>query len=427
MNATLKFDELTFDQPSFERHIDYADRYLGSAAEKGVRLAICIEDAGFMLALFFAVKRRNSSLLLIHPATPYSAAKRQAERADCTHLLYHKREIEHFGDASSQNAGKLLQFSSGTTGEPKCIARDWASIDAEIVSYIANFPEPAEMSPIIACPITHSYGLICGVLVGLERGRPVHVVATGNPKYVINALRQVEKPLLLSSPALLHMIARLLPKDEMIHASMSSGTVMPQPWLDTIRARSTHMFQQYGCSEAGCIAINPDVQRADEIGFLLPHHQALQLGTVEAPAELILKSFGSEIQTRDMIHASATDGMLTFLSRLDDLINVAGLNVYPKDVEDSAMTMAGISDAVAIRRDDAFAGERLVLLYSSPLAISPEQLRTYLMPRLASFQMPSELSHVDQVPRLANGKINRRDIATAYAAGLLNQPLKETA
>lgn len=47
---------------------------------------------------------------------------------------------------------------------------------------------------------------------------------------------------------------------------------------------------------------------------------------------------------------------MVFASRLDDTINVAGLNVYPQDIEDVVMAMPGIEDAVVIRRSDRYAG-----------------------------------------------------------------------
>jgi len=99
------------------------------------------------------------------------------------------------------------------------------------------------------------------------------------------------------------------------------------------------------------------------------------------------------------------------------MINVAGLNVYPKDVEDAVTAMPGITDAVAFRKSDRFAGERVALLFSAESPVSSGALREWLSKQLATHQLPSEMIQVSDIPRQANGKISRRDVAERHAAG----------
>lgn len=83
-------------------------------------------------------------------------------------------------------------MSSGTTGEPKCIERTWEEIEVEIEHYNKLLPVEADTIPFIACPITHSYGLISGVLSAFQRGVQPRILASTNPKYVLKMLS--EKP-----------------------------------------------------------------------------------------------------------------------------------------------------------------------------------------------------------------------------------------
>lgn len=379
----------------------------------GARFAGCFANTIDWLALFFAIRAVGGSLLPLHPSTPLEAARRLAREAGC-HALYHNSlTAEEIAPApTAPEPGQLLQMSSGTTGAPKRIARSWAEIDREIESYVGFFPEPAGMTPVIACPTTHSYGLICGLLVGLRRGAEPVILDTTNPKFLLKALRQIERPLLYSSPVILHTLARLMPEGERIHAAMTSGTLLPEPWFARIRSRTVHMFQQYGCSEAGCIAINPDMAASAELGRVLPHHR-LSTGTARAPAEIVLSGSGGEIRTRDLGYLRE-DGMLMFVSRLDDTINVAGLNVYPQEVEDVAMALPGVTDAVAFRRTDRFAGERVALLFSAAAEVTDHALRDWCRNNLAAHQQPGELIRADALPRMANGKISRREVAARY-------------
>jgi fatty-acyl-CoA synthase len=412
----IRINDTVFDQGYFR---DAADRIASDAQfakRAGDRFAVCFSEAQDWLAFFFAARAAGVSVLPLHPSTPYAAARRRAETAKCNWLFYNRLEGEPITEERAAEPGQLLQMSSGTTGEPKCIARSWNDIDDEIESYVSSFVEPRDMTPLIACPTTHSYGLICGILVALKRGQTPAILDTGNPKFQLRKLRETERPYLISSPAILHTLARLLPAGEQIHATMTSGTLLPESWFRQIRNKSRHMFQQYGCSEAGCIAINPDVQAANEVGYVLPRFSLRGAGTDGDPKEIAVERGGTVVETRDLGYRR-DDGMLVFLSRLDDLINVSGLNVYPKEIEDVVMTFSGIGDAVVFRKQDAFAGERVALLFSAEHAIDRAQLRQWCAERLAAHQIPTEILQVERIPRQANGKISRRDVATRYDAG----------
>lgn len=423
----LQIDDRYFDRHRFDQMVAQGAERAGLDKAPGGRYAVCFADTADWLALFFAVRGIGASVFPIHPATPQAAARRLALAAGCNALFYNSFTAETLADQTpGETTGQLLQMSSGTTGAPKCIARDWHDIDAEVASYAASFRQPDDMTPVIACPTTHSYGLICGILVALHRGRTPVIVDAGNPKYVLRTLRGNERPLLYSSPAVLHTLARLLPEGERIHAAMTSGTVLPQPWFERIRARTTHLFQQYGCSEAGCIAVNPDLADAADMGFVLPHHNVTSGKAAGAPAEIVVSGATGRVDTRDLGYFKP-DGMLVFVSRLDDTINVSGLNVYPKEVEDVVMAMPSVTDAVVFRKADALAGERVGLLFSASTSLDGQSLRKWCAENLASHQLPMEILQVDAIPRQANGKISRREVAALYASGSFAAPAREVA
>lgn len=420
----IRIDDRLYDEAYFSARSAELAAEIGLGAQDTGRYAVCFSETVDWLALFFAIRKAGASVLPIHPGTPYPAARKLAIGAGCDRLFYNSLTAEVLEPSDLLSAeGTLLQMSSGTTGAPKCVARNWTEIDAEIESYVATFREPEDMTPVVACPTTHSYGLICGILVALKRGQTPVIVNTANPKYLLKVLREIERPLLYSSPAILHTLARLTPAGEQIHATMTSGTLLPDPWFADIRAKSRFMFQQYGCSESGCIAINPDVTSAGDMGFVLPHLIAATGNSAEDAGEIVVSNGdGAPIHTRDLGYRRA-DGMLVFVSRLDDMINVSGLNVYPKDVEDAVMAMPAVTDAVAFRKADRFAGERVALLFSAEAPVAPQAVREWCSRHLASHQLPMEILQIDAVPRQANGKISRRDVAARHLAGEFNKPI----
>lgn len=413
----IEIDGRTIPADEMEAAIRRVEAAAGLRGGSGERVAARLRDTAEALAFLLAARRCRASLLPIHPALPDEGARRLAERAGCHRLFLDGLEGETLEAAPPvPGEGELLQMSSGTTGEPKCIARPWSAVAREVESYVSAFPEPDGMTPVIACPITHSYGLICGLFVGLRRGRVPVILDTTNPKYLLRRLREIERPVLYTAPAMLHTLARLLPEGEAIHAAMVSGTLLPAPWFSAIRGRVTHLFQQYGCSEAGCIAINPDLRRADAIGRPLPHHRVRAGTGPEAPAEIVVEGEGGTVHTADLGYLEP-DGMLVFVARKDDTINVSGLNVYPGEVEDVVMAMPGVTDAVAFARPDPFAGERVTLLFSAESPVPPRALQDWCRRWLAGHQVPVEAVQVGAIPREANGKISRRAVAAQYRDG----------
>ncbi|MEL6520723.1 MAG: AMP-binding protein [Pseudomonadota bacterium] len=368
--------------------------------------AVQVQDTAQALSYILALRDAGAGVFPIHPDIPRCQAQGMAAQAGCD-LLLTEDGVASISEASHHiGGGVLVQMSSGTTGAPKVITRRWESIQLEIETYARTFDTAAHMTPVIACPITHSYGLIAGVMVGLQRGRVPVILNSINPKFILRRLAEVQNPLLYSSPAMLHMLASFLPDNHSIHAAMTSGTVLSQPWFEKIRGKTDHLFQQYGCSEIGCIAINPDLQDPSEMGIPLPH-LSVSAG-IDDPGPIMVNG----VATGDL-GQFRSDGMLRFISRQDDVIDVAGLNVYPNEIEEVAMTMTGVNDAIVFRIDDALAGQRVGLVFDGPA--QSEALRGWLTHRLAPYQVPTEIHTVPRIPRQENGKINRRDVARKFA------------
>lgn len=392
------------------------------AAPRGHRLAVCLKDTFQWLALCLYLKEQGGSVLPIHPGTPHGAARELARDTGCSHLLYGDGvELEALApsvEVEPAPGGELIQLSSGTTGRPKTIVRGWASIDRELDSYVGQFSEADGLTPIVACPVTHSYGLICGFLAGLRRGVVPRVVTNLNPRFILGTLRDHPEHLLYAAPTLVGLLVRMLPPGQGFHTVMLSGASLPAPLLETLIASCRRVCQQYGCSEAGCIAIAPRVDEAGLMGKPLAHLAVSAGDRADAPKEIRVTprdGDGGIIHTRDLGYLD-DQGRLHFLARLDDTINVAGINVYPGDVEDVFLRHPEIEEAVAYKRPDAYAGERVCLRFVAREALDVEALRRWCRERLSPHQVPMVLEQVERIAKLPNGKVSRKLLAEAHAA-----------
>jgi len=404
----LAINDITYDRSYFDARFLELERLPHLDAGSGQRYAVCLQEPERWLSLLLYLRQRGASVAPLHPSTPLEAAKRLARRMGCSQLLFHDETKSIALDAASGDSGVLVQLSSGTTGEPKCIERSWASVDEEVSSYVDALGEQEGRVPLLACPTTHSYGLISGVLASLRRGVEPVVLTNINPKYVLRRA-STEHALLYASPTLLNVLVRLLPAGAQLCPVMTSGAPMRGSWFHELRARSAGVLQQYGCSELGCISLNLDTQAADEVGVALRHLDVTAGPGKDAPEEIRVRVDQRFVSTRDLGYFNKRG--LCFVSRVDDTINVAGINVYPREVEEVVLEFSGVGEAAVYKRADAYAGERVCLKFTAERSVDVAELRRFCVAQLTPFAVPLEIQQVAEIPKLDNGKVNRRQLA----------------
>lgn len=417
----LYVDDTRFDREHFDRWFERFARHEVLSACANKRIAVCTGEPAFWIALCLFIKQRGGSVFPLPADSPRDAAHRRAQQSGCAYLLFGATGEAALDspelvmtEVEPRAKGVLVQMSSGTTGEPKFVERSWASIDEEVEAYVRHFDPEHRLTPVVACPVTHSYGLICGVLVPLRRGRQPVVVNNLNPKFILRKLGEIERPILYSSPTLIATITMLMRPGQTIHAIMTSGTLMQDAWFDKVKARVEHLHQQYGCSEAGCVALGEDISRANELGTPLPHIRLTTGTSAEAPAEIVIELPGGKIvHTQDLGYSDG--GKLHFVSRLDDMINVAGLNVYPAEVEAVVLEFPGITDAVVYKRSHGFGSDQVCLAFTSQEPVTDHEIRAWCSARLARHQVPMRVDRLAQIPKLPNGKVRRKTLAETLA------------
>lgn len=381
------------------------------SGSRGKRVAVCLDDPALLIALCLYCRKEGISFFPLPSGSPVEAALRQAKRGG-SHVLIHKSlgDVWFLDDGVEDKEGSLIQTSSGTTGVPKVITRPWASVDLEIENYIGLFKAAHDMTPLVACPVNHSYGLISGVLSAIRRGKEPVIIHNLNPKYIIRKMSEETNPLLYASPVLIHTVSLLYPRDKKLHAVMTSGTNIRQPLFEHLKERATHVFQQYGCSEAGCVSVSGNPADPSDIGFPLPHLTVEAGDDAGNPAEIVVRCEGVEIRTRDL-GFFGTSGSLRIVSRIDDMINVAGVNVYPVEVENVVLEFEGVEDAVVFKHENALGHTQVWLRYISKGKVTPEQLKQWCATELTPHQRPFRIEEVEDIGRLPNGKINRRSLS----------------
>jgi O-succinylbenzoic acid--CoA ligase len=103
------------------------------------------------------------------------------------------------------------------------------------------------------------------------------------------------------------------------------------------------------------------------------------------------------------------DGYLYVLGRADDVIVTGGKNVSPGEVEEVLIEHPGVADVAVGRRDDSEWQHAVVayVVIKDGNGPSVDELRTFCRERLAAHKVPKAFEFVAELPRNAQGKLER--------------------
>jgi acyl-CoA synthetase (AMP-forming)/AMP-acid ligase II len=102
------------------------------------------------------------------------------------------------------------------------------------------------------------------------------------------------------------------------------------------------------------------------------------------------------------------DGLVTIVDRRADLINSGGMNVYPSEVEDVLLRSGFVSECAVVGAPHPRWGQVPVAFVVSREREVAGKLNGYLTERLADYKRPRKILRLDQLPRNAASKIERR-------------------
>jgi long-chain acyl-CoA synthetase len=113
------------------------------------------------------------------------------------------------------------------------------------------------------------------------------------------------------------------------------------------------------------------------------------------------------------------DGYLFLCDRKRDMVISGGVNIYPAEIENALIGMAGVRDCAVFGIPDEEFGERLCacIELEPNAALSSVAVQDFLRGRLANFKVPKEIQFLAALPREASGKIFKRKLRDPYWQG----------
>ncbi len=332
------------------------------------------------------------------------------------------------------SSSKMVLLTGGTTGNSKV-----ASHQPSIFNYVHPFLSLLTRLQLIkyntayiATPIYHGYG-VAVLLLFIALGKKVVIHKGFDAKKACHLIHEHRVEVVTVVPLMLQKMLKEKVEDLRSISCIASGGAALNPKLvqETSSKLGDVLYNLYGTSEAGLniIATPEDLTySANTVGRRIKGVQIKivdeQKNEVEAGrvGQLFIKNKGamrdgnhSWIETGDLGYRDS-NGYYFLSGRVDDMIVSAGENVYPVDIEQVLITHPQVEAVAVIGVYDEGFGQRLkaFVLPVQHATLTKEEMMEWLHPRVARFQLPKEITFVDQMPYTHLGKLDKKQLKAKH-------------
>lgn len=350
--------------------------------------------------------------------------------------------------------GLLILFTSGTTGRPKAPVISHRAVIARGLLMRADWGVRRSDGFVAWSPLSHM-AAADPTLASLMQGATVTLLPGFDAAGVAEALTRHPVGWLILMPGMIERLAEELerrnaPLQRIAAAGCMANLVPVDQIVRVSRLLNAPFLNSFGSTETGITPASGNWIEPGEVPQSLAKLQstACEIRLADAEGQPVAEGQTGEIWIRSPALFSGywadpeataqaflggwyhmgddflrdAKGMLHFADRSKYLIKSGGENIYPAEIELVLRNMAGVSDAVVVKRADATWGEVPVAFVVAPPETRPDLtvIRATLEANLARFKLPKEVHFIadTEIERNTTGKI-RRDLLErlALAAG----------
>ncbi|MEI8349935.1 MAG: long-chain fatty acid--CoA ligase [Candidatus Omnitrophota bacterium] len=335
-----------------------------------------------------------------------------------------------------------IVYTSGTTGKPKgaCLTHK------NILSNIRDCGSIIEVSHrdcfICILPLFHSFASTVCMLLPLYNGARIVIMRSVRPfKRVVRAIFKHRVTAFMGVPSIFNILSEAhFPRWQLllnwlinpIRLCISGAAALPfEVWYKFEKKFKRPLLQGYGLTEASpVVSLNPlrgenkpySVGRAlpavtakiidkdgkevlpQEVGELLVKGDNVMQGYYRLPDETGKALRDGWLYTGDLAKIDK-DGFIYIMGRLKEMINVRGLNVYPKEIEDVLYKYPKVKEAAVVGVLHRHRGEAPVAFIVKKEEVKEGEVIAFLRNNLASYKIPLRVFFKESLPKNATGKI----------------------
>jgi long-chain acyl-CoA synthetase len=350
------------------------------------------------------------------------------------------------GDLTEEIA--VLQYTGGTTGEPKGAMLTHANLSAVVAMrdrWVEHALTPGADSTLVVLPLFHVYGMSMAMLAALSGGTKMILHLRFDAERVLTDMARKRPTLFSGVPTMFaamlqHPRARGLDLSSLKHC-VSGAAPLPLEILHGFeRLTGLQLKEGYGLTEASPIVTMAPLDgraRPGTVGLPCPGTLVeivdLETGTrVLPPGEKgeicvrgpqLTKGYwkrpdataaafaGGRFHTGD-IGVLDGDGFLTLVDRKKDMILVGGFNVFPRLIEEAIYEHPAVAEVTVIGVPDSYRGEspKAFIVLRPEQRLSFDDLKAFLRDKLGRHEMPAEMELRDSLPKTPVGKLSKKEL-----------------
>jgi acyl-CoA synthetase (AMP-forming)/AMP-acid ligase II len=357
----------------------------------------------------------------------------------------------------------LIQFSSGTTVDPKPVALTHANVLANIAAIETIVPGDDAQAGVSWLPLYHDMGLIGCLLLAVHRPGPLTLIPPevflARPAIWLRAISRKRATISVAPNFAYGLCVRRVRDSEMEGVDLSSWRFAlngAEPVAPAVLRRFSERFAPngfdaralmpvYGLSEASlAVAFTPSGRgprtwiaggrELASVGAPLPGIDIdVRGGRIFVRGPSVMQGyFGNPAATREALidgwldtgDLGFVDGGELFVSgRAKDLVILRGVNHAPQEFEDALDGVDGVrpgcTAAVGVPTAE---GEELVLLVETDGDADAEWIRGRVIERTGIRPSQVHLLAPGTLPRTSSGKLRRSEALRQLLAGELRSP-----
>lgn len=404
-----------------------------------------------MEEIVYIVKDSEAKYMIIHPVILQKAklTPEVLEKAlgvtvivlgDELNRVLETVSADGFSEFSDESALSTFLYTSGTTGKQKAAMLTHKNLVFNSEQcYIGLHSRPDDIYMCVL-PMFHVFAFTACVLMPLWSGATVTILESFQPKEVIDVLLNGDISIFMGVPAMYVVLLEAGKKNisfPKLRMAVSGGAALPVEIYRQARdIMKLPIIEGYGLTEASpAVSFNPPdgIQKEGSIGLPLPYQEckivdeqdqelpAGEVGELAVRGENVMMGYYNQpeaseaallngwLHTGDLAKKDE-DGYLYIVDRKKDMIIVAGLNVYPREVEEVIYQFPKVKEAAVIGVDDKLRGEfvKAYIVLKEGEACNSKELFHFLREKLAAYKLPRHIEFIGSLPKNASGKIMKR-------------------
>ena len=338
-----------------------------------------------------------------------------------------------------------IQFTSGTTGDPKAATLTHHNIvnNATMSSRIMNFTENDRLC--MPVPMYHCFGMVLGTLLCTTSGAAIVLPSASFEAQA--CLQAIDAERCTAAHGVPTMFIAMLDDPDFgkydttsLRTGMMAGAPCPielmHRVIDDMHLREITIG--YGMTETGPLSTqtlldDPIELRVGTVGRPLPHTEIKIIDddgrrvTRGVPGELCVRGYNvmrgywgdpertaKEIDEAHWIRTGDTatmddNGYLRIVGRSKDMLIRGGENIYPREIEEFLYTNPKVEQAEVVGVPDPKFGEEVAawIKLREGSSASEEEIREFCKGKLAHFKIPRYIRFVEEFPMTVTGKVQK--------------------